>query len=41
MAVLLTKGIEGTMKKYSETLRREDISSIRPVFLPTTQLSIV
>jgi hypothetical protein len=40
-AVSITKSIEGTMKKYSTTLRREEISTIRPVFLPLNQLSIV
>jgi secreted Zn-dependent insulinase-like peptidase len=40
-AVSITKNIEEMIKKYSSTLRREEISSIRPVFLPLNQLSIV
>lgn len=41
MAVGITKNIEDTIKKNSQVLRREEIPSIRPVFLPSTQISIV
>jgi secreted Zn-dependent insulinase-like peptidase len=40
-AVSITKGVEQTMKQHSSTLRREDIASIRPVFLPVKQTCIV